>query len=296
MSSFIALACVVVVLGAYRLWDAVPVLRMRAEHGGIAAAHKLGLIYSTPDTVRKTDAALSRYAGLPFDEALANAWFLQAAKAGDAASQYDIGVSYAAGAGVKKDAAQAAEWFKKAAAQNYAPAELSVGLCYLYGTGVPQDAHYAALMIESAMRHGDADATYQLANLYLTGSGVKKSYSKARKLFEEFLAKNAKGNTGAAARQLGMMHLMGQGVTADAETAARYFWQGAQSGDAQAQFQLARLLMAGDGVARNDALARSLLEKAKAQGDRQAQDMLAHIDGFNRQIEASKARAALKQP
>ena len=52
--------------------------------------------------------------GVPKNLATAMKWFTKAAKQGDAAAQYNLGLYYYYGKGVAKDLKTAAEWFKKA--------------------------------------------------------------------------------------------------------------------------------------------------------------------------------------
>ena len=61
------------------------------------------------------------------------------AEKGDAAAQFNLGVSYANGQGVPKDEAEAAKWYRKAADKGYAAAQVSLGVIYADGRGVPKD-------------------------------------------------------------------------------------------------------------------------------------------------------------
>ena len=58
------------------------------------------------------------------------------AKAGDADSEFRLGVSYTIGRGVAKDEVEAVKWFRKAAEQNYGAAQFNLGLSYEYGQGL----------------------------------------------------------------------------------------------------------------------------------------------------------------
>ena len=55
------------------------------------------------------------------------------AKAGDADSEFRLGVSYTIGRGVAKDEVEAVKWYRKAAEQNVAEAQTNLGTMYASG-------------------------------------------------------------------------------------------------------------------------------------------------------------------
>ena len=63
----------------------------------------------------------------------------QAAEAGDARAQFDLGVRYASGKGVPANDAEAARWIALAAAQGLVDAQFNLGLMYADGNGVALD-------------------------------------------------------------------------------------------------------------------------------------------------------------
>ena len=63
----------------------------------------------------------------------------EAAEAGDADSQFSLGVSYANGEGVRQDDAEAARWYRLAAEQGHADSMVMLGMAYETGTGIAQD-------------------------------------------------------------------------------------------------------------------------------------------------------------
>ena len=90
---------------------------------GAAAAQELALPESTLiATLREQARGYEHGAGVARDGALAAALYCQAAKLGDAESQYDLGWMYAYGRGVPRDDAQAAFFFRAAAEQGVAQA------------------------------------------------------------------------------------------------------------------------------------------------------------------------------
>ncbi|MBR5084722.1 MAG: sel1 repeat family protein, partial [Prevotella sp.] len=78
--------------------------------------------------------------------------YREKALAGDAQSQYNLGLCYQYGEGVEKDQAQAIEWFLKAAAQNHAASQCSLGLCYQYEYGIKKDMRQALKWYDKAAR------------------------------------------------------------------------------------------------------------------------------------------------
>ena len=68
---------------------------------------------------------------------------IQKAQAGEAASQYMLGLAYELGVGVVKNDAEAVSWYRKAAEQGYIPAQL--GLAKMFSSGGP-------VTIDEAMR------------------------------------------------------------------------------------------------------------------------------------------------
>ena len=56
---------------------------------------------------------------------------------GDADAQYELGIMYAEGRGVPQNDAVAFAWYRQAAEQGVAKAQFNVGLMYSAGRGVP---------------------------------------------------------------------------------------------------------------------------------------------------------------
>lgn len=90
----------------------------------------------------------------------------EAAEAGDAEAQLNLGVCYANGTGVSQDLDQAALWFRKAAEQGHVKGQFALGHCYTYGDGVPKDMMQAAEWFRKAAEQGHADAQSSLGLIY----------------------------------------------------------------------------------------------------------------------------------
>jgi hypothetical protein len=84
------------------------------------------------------------------NEAEAVKWFRQAAEAGSAEAQNQLGDCYADGIGVSKDEHLALTWYQKAAEQEYPQAMHNLGRCYEYGLGVERDPKTARIWYHRA--------------------------------------------------------------------------------------------------------------------------------------------------
>lgn len=98
--------------------------------------------------------------------------FLEAAEAGNAEAQCNLGVLIRSGQGTEKDPARALTWFEKSAAQDWADAQYQLGNMYEFGESVPQSYQNAAALYTKAAEHGNASAQTNLAVLYANGQGV----------------------------------------------------------------------------------------------------------------------------
>jgi len=158
-------------------------------------------------------------------------YYEQAAKLGDAASQYLLGKMYADARGTKQNMRQAANWYTQAAKQGHSKAQATLGYMYSKGNGVNQDYAQAVNWYQKAAEQGHIDAQYNLAYLYSLGQGVIKDYQQA----------------------------------------AFWYQKAAIQGDADAQNSLGKLYERGLGVNKNLAKAKSLYKQAAAQGNQIAQ-------------------------
>lgn len=121
--------------------------------------------------------------------------YRSAARQGDAAAQYALGVLYQTGEVVPQGFAQAFQWYERAAQQHYAPAQLALGILFEYGKGVAANAARAVQYYEQAALQGHPVAQYRLALHYRDGEGVAQDTVKAR----EWLTRAAEqGNPDAA--------------------------------------------------------------------------------------------------
>ncbi len=84
------------------------------------------------------------------------------ADAGNAVSQYNLGLCYANGNGVEVDLAEAVKWFRKAAEQGLPEAQHNLGICLSRGAGVEKNVAEGAMWLNSAAQQGDDEAERML--------------------------------------------------------------------------------------------------------------------------------------
>ncbi|HBD51466.1 MAG TPA: sel1 repeat family protein [Alphaproteobacteria bacterium] len=110
------------------------------------------------------------------DYATAAQEFRPLAEAGDAKSQFNLGVMYENGHGVAQDNAAAIKWYRRAAKAGHAEAQYNLGVMYDNGQGVPQNYAEAMSWYRRAAETGHAKAQNNLGFLYSNGKGVPQDY------------------------------------------------------------------------------------------------------------------------
>jgi len=189
------------------------------------------------------------------------------AEAGDAESQFNLGIDYDNGYGVEKDAAEAVKWYRKAADQGDALAQYSLGGCYREGYGVGKDEAEATKWFRKAADQGVAKAQYDLGVCYHDGTGVEKDDVEAVKWFR----KAADQGYDKAQYNLGVSYREGYGVEKDDVEAVKWFRKSADQGDAQAQYSLGVCYYDGTGFEKDAVEAVKWFRKAADQGYDKAQ-------------------------
>lgn len=107
---------------------------------------------------------------------------LEQAEAGDAQSQYQVGLAYLYGTDVPKDTRKAAEWFSRSNDQDFLPARRELGILLASGDGVEPDMERAIQYLGQAADQLDPSALYHLGLMYEVGTGVPKDLQKAVRL------------------------------------------------------------------------------------------------------------------
>ena len=114
----------------------------------------------------------------------------QAATAGDAEAQYNLGCMYEYGEnvqgyiGVVRDDAKAVELYQLAADQGHAGAQYNLGNMFREGKGVVRDDAKAVELYQLAAAQGDAEAQYNLGMMFAKGEGVAQDDAEALKYFK----------------------------------------------------------------------------------------------------------------
>jgi TPR repeat protein len=153
------------------------------------------------------------------------------AEAGDADSEYQLGVRYSSGDGVPKDSAKAVKWYRKAADQSNVQAKTALGYCYATGQGVAKDDAEAVKWYRKAAEQNFAQAELNLGNCYANGQGVAKNDAEAVKWYR----KAAEQNFAQAQISLALSYALGQGVAKDYVESYRWTLLAASQGDKDAK-------------------------------------------------------------
>ncbi len=82
--------------------------------------------------------------------------YREAAEAGNAQAQYNLGAAYRWGVGVEQNLEQAVIWIRRSAEKGFAPAQRTLGSLYEKGEGVPQSNTEALRWYKKAAAQGDA--------------------------------------------------------------------------------------------------------------------------------------------
>jgi uncharacterized protein len=146
-----------------------------------------------PDYTVYYEGVDAREAG---DHATAVRKFTQAAEAGLAIAQYNLGVLYYSGNGVEQSFEKAFQWTYKAAEQGHVNAMVNLGVLYFNQVGVSSgvtsvwpfsliaragNLREAARWYEYAAEYNHGGAQYYLATMYRDGTGVEKNLVQAWK-------------------------------------------------------------------------------------------------------------------
>lgn len=83
------------------------------------------------------------------------------AEAGDAPTQFNLGLMYLDGAGVPQSSEHAVEWFRRSADQGYTKAQYNLGSLYALGHGVRRDLITAHMWMNLCAASGDGKCAKQ---------------------------------------------------------------------------------------------------------------------------------------
>jgi TPR repeat protein len=156
------------------------------------------------------------------------------AEAGDAKSQYALGLDYYSGFAVGKDLAEAVKWFSKSAEQGNAEAEESLAECYQTGNGVGKDPVEAAKWYRIAAEQGEITAQYNLGLSYDRGVGVEKDSGEAFKWFQKAADRGDAGSE----LELFFAYSSGDGISENPKKALMWLFKAVNQGNATAEASL----------------------------------------------------------
>ena len=165
------------------------------------------------------------------DKAAAARLYAQAADAGYAPAQLNLGVMYEYGDGVPKDAVKAAALYRRAAEQGNAVAQCNLGYCYYTGNGVGRDLTQAIIWYRRAADNGSARAYNNLGYCYEHGEGVTKS---AKRAYDMYKTAAMKGDTDGAGNAAWCLE-SGLGTDVDLIKAREWYAVGREKGIARAK-------------------------------------------------------------
>ena len=129
-------------------------------------------------------------------------------EAGDARSQYAMGVMAENGFGMPVNLQQAAAWYLMAAQQGNTDAQFNLGAMYEHGIGMPADPAQAAYWYRPAAESGDIDALSNLGVIYEKGEGVPQDKVLALALYNVSVAYDSNPNSTAAQNRQGLANRM----------------------------------------------------------------------------------------
>lgn len=201
--------------------------------------------------------------GSPKDAAAAARWFKASADAGHSGGMVNWALCRLNGFGTAKDEGDGVGWLRKAADRGSATAMGMMAEAYLRGRGVGQDAGQAASWLQKAVDAGDGPSIAQLADLYERGQGVPRDPRRSFTLYERAAVA---GDTDAMVH-LGYAYEDGEAVRKDEIQAATWYQRAAEAGNSEGMSSLAVMLENGSGLPQDYARAADYYRAAANAGD-----------------------------
>ena len=223
--------CELEVVGLY--WAIATICEtQKADYKNALFYYQMAMEMDFPDAIeRMAEAYLGDELGLERDEKTALKLFKRAAKLGNAAAQYNLGMAYACGYyGVTADKDKAIYWLKKSAHGENPMACLQMGLYYFYTVQTESAYKKAFDLFTDAYNFGEDQAIINIGLCYLQGKGVERNPKEAVKCFKE-AAKTA--NSGIAYYNLGICYENGFGVRKDYKKAIEAYKNATENGERQ---------------------------------------------------------------
>lgn len=217
--------CLAMVLAALQLDSALASpeeARVALERGNVSEAVRL-FTQCMPDVECLVGIAEVQFATSSGDNDYKESlkMYRQAAAAGSAKAQHQLGFMHEQGLGTPRNTTEAARWYILAAQQEYAPSQLAMARAYSIGAGVAQDYKKARQWYVLAAKQSQQEAYLGLARIYGDGTGVQRDTQLAYALASLTAAKGGVAG-GQAEELLNTLSLrMNEGEVASARKFAR---------------------------------------------------------------------------
>jgi TPR repeat protein len=230
-------------------------LRGSAEKGCIAAMLNLGYLLEGGKYVRKN-----------YNEAFH--WFNQAADAGNAEAELQLGGCYHYGLGTTPDFSMAAKYYRLSADQTNFVAMKSLGYLLMNGYGVKtNEAEAEYWLMRAANEGGNRRAMYDLGVIY----SLKYPDTNAMAEGFKWMKQSAELGDALAAQELANFYYRGWGGT-ETNLASYHYWRlkAASLGATDSQFFMGQAYRLGDGVSKDPETSLAWYGKAAAKNHPEA--------------------------
>ncbi len=214
-------------------------------------------------------------------------WLERAAKSGDVAAQFNLGLLFARGDIFSPNDEQALHWWKLAENNGNSKAQMMLALFYHLGRGVGRSEQEAIDWYEKAVDSGHPDALYNLAMIYYSGRDVEQNDKKAA----YYLSKLAEKGDAEAQNLYASLFLDGKGVQFNPQTAVDWFAKAARAGNVHAMFNLATQYRSGNGVTQDDKKAMFWYTKAAEKNYAPAQNAIGYLYAEGRGVKKNIDKA-----
>lgn len=194
-----------------------------------------------------------------------------AAKQGNGAAMYNLGVMSLTGKGAPKDVNAAARWFKASADAGHSGGMVNWALCRLNGFGTTKDEADGFRVLQQAANKGSATAMGMLAEAYLRGRGAPADARQAA----GWLQRAVDAGDGPSIAQLADLYEQGQGVPRDARRAFTLYQRAATAGDTDAMVRLGYAYEDGEAVRKDEIQAATWYQRAAELGNSEGMSSLA---------------------
>lgn len=201
-------------------------------------------------------------------DALAMAQLEDAAREGNGAAEYALGVGLAEGWAGRRDMDQALAWWRRASEHGCVDAMNALGLAYAEGVTGAADLDAARALWQQAAEQGNANAQYNLGSLLVATAARRGDLATGA----GWLRRAAEQGDADAQYFLGNLYENGEGVPRQPMEALRLWRQAASQGHAASESRLAEAYLSGTAVPVDVAEAEKWMRDAARHGGQDATD------------------------